>query len=235
MKVALCISGQMRTFDQCFDNLKKYILNQYECDIFIHTWDNRGISKHGNNFYINENDEITSEMLFNIYKPKKIIIENFREFKVLDKYVEISNMVNPKFTTFPMFYSQKCCNDLKNNYSQENNINYDFIIRMRPDLQLESFIPKYVLNETNVFWHQNHPTFVDWRTFDHFHISNKENMDIYCNAYDYMDILWDTPINNFADKYDGRWLQTINLNKHNIKVKNFNNYMYKIQRHDLGI
>ncbi len=36
MKIAVCISGQMRTFDQTIDNLKKYLLEKYDCDINPH-------------------------------------------------------------------------------------------------------------------------------------------------------------------------------------------------------
>lgn len=236
MKVAVCISGQMRCYEQCFDSLKYFILDQFDCNIFIHTWKNRGISFNGNGSYVNQNDEISLEGLSELYNPKVVVIEEYNDFKVLDKYQYVKDTIDPVYPTFPMFYSQKCCNDLKNKYSSENNVDYDLVIRMRADIQIESFIPSYVKDELTTFWHQNHPDFVWWRTFDHFHISNTENMNIYCNAYDYMDDLWNTPLENCdAEKHDGRRLQTINMKKHNIIVKPFEDYIYKIQRHNLGI
>lgn len=38
MKVALCLSGQSRTFKRCFKSQKKHIIDRLNPDIFIHTW-----------------------------------------------------------------------------------------------------------------------------------------------------------------------------------------------------
>ncbi|MBY6059423.1 hypothetical protein [Leisingera daeponensis] len=41
-KVALCISGQMRSYNAVIDRLKKYIIEPLNPDIFIHTWIEKG-------------------------------------------------------------------------------------------------------------------------------------------------------------------------------------------------
>ena len=38
MKVAICISGLPRNYEQGFKELKKWFLNKYDCDVYIHTW-----------------------------------------------------------------------------------------------------------------------------------------------------------------------------------------------------
>ena len=42
MKVAICISGHLRTFNKCIDNIRKNIFdplrNNFETDIFLSTW-----------------------------------------------------------------------------------------------------------------------------------------------------------------------------------------------------
>ena len=42
MKVAICISGHLRTFDQCISNIRENIFNplrdNFETDIFLSTW-----------------------------------------------------------------------------------------------------------------------------------------------------------------------------------------------------
>ncbi len=38
MKLALCLSGHLRTFDQVFQNLKENVLDRYNPDVFLHTW-----------------------------------------------------------------------------------------------------------------------------------------------------------------------------------------------------
>lgn len=37
-KIALCLSGQLRTFAQVFASQKKFILDPFQPDVFIHTW-----------------------------------------------------------------------------------------------------------------------------------------------------------------------------------------------------
>ena len=38
MKIAVCISGLPRNYDKGFKELKKWFLNKYDCDVYIHTW-----------------------------------------------------------------------------------------------------------------------------------------------------------------------------------------------------
>lgn len=44
MKVALCISGQMRGYLKAYPSVKKNIIDVFDPDIFIHTWDDVGKS-----------------------------------------------------------------------------------------------------------------------------------------------------------------------------------------------
>jgi hypothetical protein len=41
-KVALCISGQLRSFKEGSPSIVKYIIDEYRPDVFIHTWDKVG-------------------------------------------------------------------------------------------------------------------------------------------------------------------------------------------------
>lgn len=42
MKTALCISGQMRTYERAYPSIKKHIIDPLAPDIFIHTWSDTG-------------------------------------------------------------------------------------------------------------------------------------------------------------------------------------------------
>ena len=39
MKIAIQLFGHLRTYKKCLPALKKHLLNKYDCDIFMHTWD----------------------------------------------------------------------------------------------------------------------------------------------------------------------------------------------------
>ena len=41
-KIALCISGYLRTFEECYPSIYKNIIEDNDVDIFIHTYDKNG-------------------------------------------------------------------------------------------------------------------------------------------------------------------------------------------------
>ena len=43
-KVALCLSGHMRGFTHCAPSIHAYVVDHFNADVFISTWDDRGIS-----------------------------------------------------------------------------------------------------------------------------------------------------------------------------------------------
>jgi hypothetical protein len=105
IKVALCISGQMRNYEDCYDRLYKYIIKPFEPDIFIHTWSNRGCSpvvtvRTEERFNYKEktwkkynNQKINKEEIKKFYKAKKVVVEDF-----LEEYKEkIENIKIPKW------------------------------------------------------------------------------------------------------------------------------------------
>ena len=80
MKIAVCFSGQIRTGILTFKNIKNFIgelINQ--CDVFIHTWD--VISEASSNLSIAgipfKEPESLFEEFSEIWKPKKMIVDNF--------------------------------------------------------------------------------------------------------------------------------------------------------------
>jgi len=80
MRIALCISGELRTFndENVIKNLNKYIIDDLSPDIFISTWEHVGYSYHQNNNLDKISSSFLTEDLYKIYKNiKSINIENF--------------------------------------------------------------------------------------------------------------------------------------------------------------
>ena len=51
MKVAVCISGQPRNYKKGFLEIKKWFLDKYDCDVYIHTWyDTKSIFETGHDY-----------------------------------------------------------------------------------------------------------------------------------------------------------------------------------------
>lgn len=150
MRVALCLSGQTRTYKKCFDSQYKYILARYSPDVFIHTWLYDGLyPKTSDNLhycanynidnydkYLNDNHLIQSD-IFSLYKPKKCSVEHPDK----NYFIQQSPVAVPKFfNAIMMYYSIFYSNRLKQEYELQRNFKYDFVIRCRFDLYFEKFV-----------------------------------------------------------------------------------------------
>jgi len=149
MKVALCLSGQTRNFQKCFDSQKKYILSVLNPDIFIHTWSYRGTSKllpcHCKEYNILDfqthlipENRTHAQNLLEYYDPKFCLIEYPDHKFFLDK-ISSSKTQNAKywFNGLMMYYSIYMSNSLKKQYETFANFTYDLVIRCRMDLCFE--------------------------------------------------------------------------------------------------
>ncbi|WP_439328204.1 hypothetical protein [Lonepinella sp. BR2357] len=157
MKIAVQLFGHMRTFEKCFDRLNEMLLSKYDCDIFIHTWD---VLDHSwdkmNNIELSSDivrqykiEKSKDNKLYNkilaLYSPKVVCIETQNMFKIEGTY----NSNNSFNETYPnpcyavslnamkyMLYSMVSVNELRKNFESEYNIEYDYILFIRPDVLL---------------------------------------------------------------------------------------------------
>ena len=82
MKVALLLTGHMRCWDQVFPNTKQHIIDKYNPDIFIDTWDSeaywdphsaKGITEGGPKLDIAGIEEA--------YKPVVMNVDSYEQFE----------------------------------------------------------------------------------------------------------------------------------------------------------
>ena len=150
MKIAIQLFGHLRTYKKCYPALKKHLLDRYDCDIFMHTWDtiDHSTKTWHKNRSKNPLKKIDENTLKNLYHPKALKIE-----KQIPKDLGVLTANNRKISIFgihSMFYSMKSVNDLRQKYEQDNAFKYDFVVFIRPDiLLLEDFeIEKFIKNYT---------------------------------------------------------------------------------------
>jgi hypothetical protein len=154
-------------FKSAFNSFKKHILDtnpQHDIDIFIHTW----------------HPELEEE-LQNLYKPKKILVEEN------DLYTdEISEKVNfcqtseIAFGVVSQSLSMKKVSNLVKEYSEENKIKYDLIFIYRLDVLL---VVDLLFEDYNPFY----ITCNNWEDcLGEFHFAmSYQNMLEFCKVYDY--------------------------------------------------
>ena len=194
MKIAICISGQPRHYEIGYVSLKKAILDKYDCDIFIHTWwdDKEGVydrSGFADRREVNENPiyKDIPEGINSLYKPKSFIHEPQKPFNLNDKGFELSAFITP-FMLYSQKYSIKQANDLKSEYEKQNEIEYEWVIRMRFDLDLDlmrldlsKYDSKYIYINAGVYQVK---TDTNYGIDDCLAIGSSKNIDVYSNLYE---------------------------------------------------
>jgi len=141
MKIALLLSGHYRTFERNYESLKKYLLNLYDIDIFIYTWDDYGFWTPDENESggVYKTINISPDFIRNVVKPKKYKIEKMEDHlqtikdlskKVINKRYHFVRPIN----ITGLWYTLHQCDLLRREYEKENNLEYDIIIRGRFDI-----------------------------------------------------------------------------------------------------
>lgn len=208
MKIALCLSGQPRSFRIAYNYLLKNLLDFYQVDIFIHSW----------------NSEFDEEVK-QTYKP---IVYKFEKQKFTKEHDEaygkyfdpVAHIYWPPRNALSGFYSVYECNRLKCEYERDFDFRYDWVIKSRFD---------YVLNRTFAFHELNSdklhmPNREKSSPCDQFAIASSSLMNIYCSTYLYIDEYY---------KEERRWmigehLLDSHIRKHNIPLERMDmNSLYK--------
>jgi hypothetical protein len=152
-KIALQFFGNIRTFKNCVKSLDKNIFDIYDCDIFMHTWDTIDHATqtwHKHQIKQDQKNTVSEEIIKKHYPLlKKIEIESPQDMK-FNLEGEFS-MNDKKFSLQGvrcMYHSMERSNTLRQEYEKENNIKYDYVILMRPDLRLNK--PLILENYTQV-------------------------------------------------------------------------------------
>lgn len=159
MRIAVCMSGNLRNFDKNFYKWENFI-KQFNPDMFLHIWDFSGLknstdpgSKEYQQYDYEDLIPFTKNDLYN-YGFKKVEIENFfptaynkffEETKLLRIFKELSTdgydpiswePKNTEINFFSMWYKRWKCFDMMNVYSRQNNITYDLVIYCRPEISI---------------------------------------------------------------------------------------------------
>jgi hypothetical protein len=138
MKIALCLSGQARSFEAGYEYYKKNLLDRYDVDVFIHTWHDGLDSKLCEYFYL--------------YKPVATMIERPLIGDFDQRYSNTPNMEkHPPRYTVAMFYSMfKSC-ELKVTQEMTTKKPYDWVIKSRSDYALNVQIPFEELDNNKLY------------------------------------------------------------------------------------
>ncbi len=188
MRIAICISGFMRSYANSSHQLIEHICRHHDTDIFISTWEIAGISliKYPSSIV---DMNVTEGLLHTCYSPylKRSNIFNLDRYKPQwqrPKYYHRRNEdganIDRVERLFAMCFHIKNCNDLKNSYST----NYDVVIRCRGDMFFHHPIDFKEIKPNTVYT----PTFMNYDGInDQFAYGDTASMNTYASWYDSLD------------------------------------------------
>ena len=184
MKIAVCLSGMLRNFENTFPRFKKFIIDEYQPDIFFSGYPNSSGIKYCEN------------KLTELYHPKKICIQEYTDQlrkKICDNEQKYSARPETKINNFlSQLYNIKTCDNLRQQYEQENKFKYDIVIRSRIDV---FYFKRFELKELQManFGYVLIPTEWDFKSVDimavsdSFAMTNSNNMTKYSSLYGMFD------------------------------------------------
>lgn len=157
MKISVLLYGHLRDFENCADSLRENLLSRYDCDVFMHTWDERdhkSLTWHGDNrFTISTVDDKVVDSVRSLYNPKGIIVEHQEKY-AQEKIIQSPFNEDFKMSSavpYYMFYTMNKANQLRLDYEKKNGVEYDFVLVTRPDIRLKTpFEFEKYLNQINI-------------------------------------------------------------------------------------
>ena len=192
MKIALCFSGQARSFEKGYEFYKKNLFDYYDVDVYIHTW---------------RFDK--ERKLLELFRPVSYEFENYPFGDFDTRYTNTPNpQKHPPRTTYRMYYSVYKSSQLI--YKK-----YDWVIKSRTDYALNVVIPFKELDNSKLYI--PNCRMVPQRDFgnDQFAFSSQDNMMKYMSTFLNLDKYY-----NEGSQFNGEDLMRANLYEHNLHGEN---------------
>ena len=148
-KIAVCLSGQPRTWKKCYSTWFDVMDGWGEVDYFCHLW-NYNSDSSLSQYELGDTPDtlITAEEMHDIREtlhPKKLVFQPKKNDVILGE--GLANPVAP--WAHSQFYSMWRVANLKRQYEIENDFEYDLVVRLRTDLVLQpKFMPTVMAPST---------------------------------------------------------------------------------------
>jgi len=208
MKIALCLHGQPRNWRPASLYLKGNVIIPYDTDIFGHTWwDESQIGKEygtspwmGDRKYFITSGDI--EGLKKTYQFKEFKTDPPRNFLDEKKYKVLApekhDSIIDSFKS--RCFSLKSVLTMTEEYEKQNNLNYDWLIISRYDVEILRMPMLLALHPNKIYVENYVHRGRKWILNDMFIILGRKYKYIHKNLYDDFDKNWEL-IQNIPDKY----------------------------------
>ncbi len=169
MKLALCLSGQPRSYAKAFEYIKRNLLDHYDVDVFIHSWKSK------------TNQVQLFEYIGRLYGPVTIFFDPELSSNI-NSDMHVPNASHPANFCTSMFYSIYRANDFRIRHQTLNDVKYDYVIRSRFDFALNKVIDFGTLEKGKVYISKDtdgpNPLLND-----QFAIADPDTMNVYASTF----------------------------------------------------
>lgn len=199
-KVALLISGYLRSFEYNYEQLKRKILDKYDTDIYLHI----SLDEKSNDRY--SNNKINIDNIINTLKPITMLCESDNNSK-LNGMMQMWNKIYK-------------LNNIKKNKEILNGYKYDCVIKYRPDMcinninfNIDSIIENTIYIPIDSKIDKKKLKYIkDPYICDIFAYGDSNIMNKYCNIYESLEYLTEKYKTNISETLLYYYLHDSNIN-----------------------
>ncbi len=206
MRIALLMSGHARTYDRTHWGWYDYLMSEFDTDVYMSLWDTTGprhMAPDGRDFQsgVEESALLNYSDICEIWQPTAIEVHPYalRHQTFLDRamqWYEVRDRlglrtIDRPLANFSMYYQWNNCFTLMEETSKRIGVEYDMVIRSRPDILLsgpippEAFLdPKYVYVPTAGGWGGDEIS-------DYMTIGTVDQIRKYCDLYNQLDDIFE--------------------------------------------
>lgn len=215
--IGICVTGLVRTWDSCYKNLLKNLIEtnpEYKFYLIGYIGDIENEKEFSDLYKFDILRVSTHQGLPDLEYQKNNYTHNLGSNQYINAFHQLKGL--------------KEVGILLDEFEEKNNIVLDYIIRTRTDLDILLPIKLPSLKENTIYIPNGH----DWYGYnDRFAYGNRNNLKIYLNRYDF----WmnkNQKIPNYSTHIESNL--KIYLDSHNISIERLNDLNYSFRRNVNG-
>jgi len=168
MKLALCLSGQPRSYKKAFEFISRNLLEKFDVDVFLHTW----VGDPSKSFVYDD--------ICDLYKP---IIASY-DYSLpsnVNAHMRVANGSHPANFCTSMFYSINLANEYRVKHEVFGAFKYDYVIRSRFDFALNKVVDFGSMEKGKMYVPKDAegPSLLN----DQFAIADSDTMNCYASTF----------------------------------------------------